>query len=193
MFDQEIVVRNAALNWLDADKIARVIVNDGFEIIWANRAAKAALEQGRWIEERVRGFATSSGVNAAGVITDIATMGHDDLIVHSCARTGENDVLLLIRLLLGNDDEARLYGVELRRQPQEQESQYAGYRAYFGFTPAEERVLQQLLCGHNVEKCAENLDVSVDTVRSHVRQVYAKMNISSREALFHALMPFRLP
>lgn len=193
MFEHGGLVHDAALNWLDADKIERLMVNDGFEIIWANCAAQKTLKRDRWIEERIRGLSSSSGVDAGGRITKFATMGKDELIVHTCARTGGNDVLFLIRLLQGNDDGGRLYGMELRRQPQEHESQYAGYRAYFGFTPAEERVLQQLLGGHNVEKCAENLDVSVDTVRSHVRQVYAKMNISSREALFHALMPFRLP
>ncbi|WP_420145746.1 helix-turn-helix transcriptional regulator [Sphingobium sp.] len=185
-------MHNAAFGWLNADRTARMIVNADCMIIWANRSARNILTEKRWIETKGDSMMLLTGCGLGSLTSELSKLHDEDILVHAGVKTGDDDILLVARMLPDAVEQDALYGIELRRQNQDHEAQYAGYRSYFGLTPAEDRVVQQLLSGHVVEKCADNLDISVDTVRSHVRQIYSKMGISSREALFHALMIFRI-
>ena len=39
---------------------------------------------------------------------------------------------------------------------------------------------------------AQRLHTSVKTVRTHIRHVYSKLGVSSREELFHKLTPYMI-
>jgi DNA-binding CsgD family transcriptional regulator len=54
-------------------------------------------------------------------------------------------------------------------------------------TPSETRVHHSLLNGQT----AGRLAVSVQTARTHVRRIYAKLGVNSREQLFAAVLPYR--
>lgn len=46
--------------------------------------------------------------------------------------------------------------------------------------------------GACVDGIALSLEIGVETVRTHIRRMYNKLSISSREALFARLSPYRL-
>lgn len=55
-------------------------------------------------------------------------------------------------------------------------------------TPQEVRLLQLLAGGHSYRAAAAELDISVNTVRSHIRNVYEKLHVHSKsEAVTKAL------
>lgn len=58
-------------------------------------------------------------------------------------------------------------------------------------TPSETRVLNSLLNGQTVDQTASRLAVSVQTARTHVRRIYVKLGVNSREQLFAAVLPYR--
>lgn len=58
-------------------------------------------------------------------------------------------------------------------------------------TPSETRILRSLVDGLTVDQAASQLAVSVQTVRTHVRRIYAKLAVSNREQLFAAVLPYR--
>ncbi len=187
-------LQHAALEWLGAGTTARLIFDSDLRIRWANQPAREALEGRGWIESKDGILTVVQGPGAPALGAEVARLGGGDIFVGSYASPVDGgQVVMVVRQLPSGNDGHRLYGLELRRRSDIESVRYTGYRSWFGITQAEDRVLQQLLKGHNVEKCATNLDISVDTVRSHVRQLYTKMNVSSREALFHAIMPFRVP
>lgn len=68
---------------------------------------------------------------------------------------------------------------------------WADVGAHLRLTPAETRVLLRLLDGATVEQAADQLSVSVHTARTHVRRVYAKLGVNSREQLFATVLPYR--
>ncbi|HKR17187.1 helix-turn-helix transcriptional regulator [Rhizorhapis sp.] len=185
-------LREAALAWLDSGTTARLIVNEALEIRWANKAARRTLENHDFLEGRDGLLCLARGTGMATLQARASEVEDNDVLVHSFSEDGLMGLVIVLRLLPASSSRERLYGLELRWANEAESAQYKGYRSYFGVTQAEDRVLQQLLKGHNVEKCAANLDIAVDTVRSHIRQLYSKLNVSSREALFYAMAPFRV-
>lgn len=49
-------------------------------------------------------------------------------------------------------------------------------------TPQEVRLLQLLAAGHSYGAAGDELDISINTVRSHVRNVYDKLHVHSKSA-----------
>ena len=54
----------------------------------------------------------------------------------------------------------------------------------FGLTPRERQVLQLKLEGYLAKEIAARLNVSLSTVKGHVRSIYEKLNVHSEDALF---------
>lgn len=69
---------------------------------------------------------------------------------------------------------------------------FADLESAFSLTPAEFNIVELLLGGHGPSEISEVLDISVHTVRAHLRHCYEKLGVSSREALWQKLAPYRL-
>ncbi|GLS01200.1 hypothetical protein GCM10007859_12110 [Brevundimonas denitrificans] len=63
--------------------------------------------------------------------------------------------------------------------------------AHLRLTSSETRVLRNLVDGLTVDQAADQLAISVQTVRTHVRRIYAKLGVRNRETLFAAVLPYR--
>jgi DNA-binding NarL/FixJ family response regulator len=62
----------------------------------------------------------------------------------------------------------------------------------FGLTPCEVQVIEKLMHGHAAQHIADELDISVHTVRAHLRHCYDKLEVRSREELWQRLAPYRI-
>lgn len=69
---------------------------------------------------------------------------------------------------------------------------YADLEAVFGLTHCEMLVVVRLMRGYCAQHIADDLKVSVHTVRAHLRHCYDKLGVSSREELWKRLAPYRL-
>lgn len=72
------------------------------------------------------------------------------------------------------------------------QARYADFSRAFGFTAAEYQIVKMLVSGQTADLIAERSGSSIGTVRSHIRSIYNKMDVSSREMMFHRLQPFRI-
>lgn len=68
---------------------------------------------------------------------------------------------------------------------------WADIGLHLRLTPSETRVLRSLLDGMSVDQTADQLAVSVQTARTHVRRIYAKLGVGNREQLFATVLPYR--
>lgn len=57
----------------------------------------------------------------------------------------------------------------------------------FGFTPSEAAVAAILANGLSVQDAVEKLDVSITTVRAHVRAIFNKTGVSRQSELVHLI------
>lgn len=51
-----------------------------------------------------------------------------------------------------------------------------------GLTPAELRVLKLLAEGHGYQAAAEQLEITINTIRNHIRSIYEKLHVHSKSA-----------
>jgi len=62
------------------------------------------------------------------------------------------------------------------------------YQQLFRFTPAEATIAASLAAGLAVEVIEEELDISHNTMRAHLRSMFAKTDVGSRAELIHLLV-----
>jgi DNA-binding CsgD family transcriptional regulator len=55
----------------------------------------------------------------------------------------------------------------------------------YGLTPAQADVARNLYAGLSVERTAAELDLSLNTVRSHLKQIFSKCDVQSQAELMH--------
>ncbi|WP_374515219.1 helix-turn-helix transcriptional regulator [Brevundimonas sp.] len=66
-------------------------------------------------------------------------------------------------------------------------------RALFGLTRSEMKVLHCLIDGMKADALAGRLNITIETARTHIRRVYNKMDVSSREQLLALTNRYRVP
>ena len=101
--------------------------------------------------------------------------------------SGEQVVLTATRL---RSPWEHLVGMTIHSAGENCSVQLADLRQALGLTRTEAEVAHRLFCGMTAEETADNLQVSLDTVRTHIKRAYAKLGVSSREHFFHKLTPF---
>jgi DNA-binding CsgD family transcriptional regulator len=178
-----------ALDWLARDRIPFLLLGDGFTILWENAAARMELGKQRGLEVREGALAATERRHQARLAYFLAS-ADDRLNSWSLPRAdGDGHILLRARKL---DDAPWRCGVAFHASGEDFKADYVDLAAVFGLTPAEQRVLLGLLDGLDAQRLSERDEVSIETTRSHIRALYLKLDVSTREGLFHRTGPYRL-
>jgi DNA-binding CsgD family transcriptional regulator len=179
-----------ALAWLDHDYMPRCVLADDLTVLWANIAGRSALAKRRDLEVRDGALYATKAQHQGELLAFVRSSGAG-ISTLCLPRFGGNGHLLLRAQRLSWSEEPA-YGVSFFGTGDDYVHTYADLDVAFGLTHAENKVLLRLLDGHDAEQLARLLDVSVETVRSHIRKIYQKIGVRSREALFRVAMPFSL-
>jgi DNA-binding CsgD family transcriptional regulator len=59
-----------------------------------------------------------------------------------------------------------------------------------GITPAQSGIVRRMILGSSLEQISDETGLSITTVRTHLRNIYARLNISSRDELFRLCLPY---
>lgn len=176
-----------AEEWLRLDGRKRMVLNDDAALRWISPAAQAALgpDKGLWIEDErlVAGDAVGEEALArllkASAREGVAAIGGMD-----------QEYFVLRRWLLPRTPGERLHLIEFNMAGEVLHGELVGFDSAFGLTPTEAMVVRELVAGRAVEALAAKLAISRETVRTHIRRIYAKTAVKSREELFARLRPF---
>ena len=159
-----IVWQNAASRRLFLD---HGIGQGGGRIVLPNRQHQPSFEA----------FLASAGVRPATWI--MPGSGLEDTLIFRCRR-----------LLQEGDAVGRVLTVH---SPAEPSTTVPDIRSIFGLTPAEMKVLECLVEGMSAETLSAELNITLETARTHIRRVYNKMEVSGREQLIALTNRFRVP
>lgn len=178
-----------ALDWMERDPVPRLICSSGLIVAWANSAARAALAEGGDLELRDGHLATCDRARQ-NELCAFARSCDQVLATLVLPRQDDRGYLLMRgrRIGAGGDH----IGLTFFTTGPDFRALHADLERAFGLTPAEHRVLLRMIEGLNAEAIADALDLSIETVRSHIRNLYTKMGVASREAMFARVAPFRL-
>jgi DNA-binding CsgD family transcriptional regulator len=183
-------MEHVALGWLSLDVRPRIIVSTTLHVRWSNHLALECLDARSLVH--VRGDELVCKNNAIHkAVSDFVRALDDKVQTLAVSDEGRRDVLLLRGWGLVHEGE-RLACLELGRDREGFVCDYRDLRAVFGLTQAEHRVVLQMLGGNTVTIIAETLHLSVGTVRTHVKHLYSKVGVTSREELLGRLAPYRL-
>ncbi len=181
-----------ALAWMETEAQARLICTTGLALVWANRAARAAFADGGELDLKDGAIATRDRAHQAEFCAFVKACGDGLSTLALPARDGDGHLLLRGRAIAADGAGGRRVGLTFLHSGGAFRALYADIDRAFQLTPAEHRILLRLIEGLSAEGIAAALDLSVETVRSHIRHIYNKMGVASREAMFAKVRPFRL-
>lgn len=145
--------------------LAQVLLNSGKQRLAKNMVEEAltAGSTGGYIQRFANG-----GVSIGGLLGEVAQL-------YAAGRTAPFDVAYLERLLEACNVEARAISSRSPFKPTE------------ALTPRETEVLALLARGLSNAEIAEQLHISVGTVRWHVKNIYRKLEVNNRVQAAHRL------
>ena len=179
----------------EGDGRATLLVRPNLTVLWMNAAAEALID-------------TDPGVSImAGKLTLVGKAGHEDLATRMelaarmetvgsppaawAVQTGvDNHLLVFSATMLAPSGREAVIGLSMR-SGRPGGSTWVGIADAFRMTPSEMRVLNALLGGRTAEQLAADQGISIETSRTHIKRIYGKLGVSSREGLFARLMPFQ--
>lgn len=179
-----------ALSWIEHDLMPRVMVADDLAILWSNIAGRSLLAQKRDLEER-NGILATVDRSKQAVLARFVT--RSEVAISSLAlKRSDGDGHMLFRAQRIDWRGGGMFGVAFYGSGSEFQTRYADLDKVFGLTGAEHRVLLDMLEGFEADRLSEIHSVSIETTRTHIRNIYAKLQVRSREGLFHRLRPYRI-
>lgn len=176
--------------WAESHAAPLALLSPDQRLIWANGPARAVFATGAPLAVRegvltaadktqaqvLRGFL--DGVGESGDVRIIKSEGGVPMIVRA-QRVRAFDGSQAIAISLFSTEPAQRYV-------------WTNFGETFRLTRAEVEVAKRILEGMTADGAAEDLSVSVETVRTHIRSLYGKLSINSRERLFAVISPFRI-
>jgi len=180
---------HAALAWLNMDSLPRLIIDRDQKVLWRNCAADTLLDGKSGVELRNGTLATTDTARQPA-LRDLVTRAEAET-VSLCLARHDKDGWLLISCV-GLDCGEPLFCLSLTIAGEDSHHRYRHLDEAFHLTRAEHRVLQDLLAGKEAELLSAMHGVGIETTRSHIKSIYAKVGVNSRERLFARLQGFRI-
>ncbi|MGA0600523.1 helix-turn-helix transcriptional regulator [Caulobacter sp. KR2-114] len=175
---------------MSASRAPTIIVGRDLEILWENQAAIALLDAGRHFARAAGRVAPADKGQLAGFQSFLSDLG-DACAAWACRSADGGHVLVRADAVSPPDaDPATVLTVYPATASRT--SAWADLGEIFGLTPAEAGIAKRLVGGDRAEAMAREMGISPETVRTHIRRIYSKLSVGSREELFSALDPFRV-
>ena len=171
--------------WINHEQRARLIVTPLGDVLWISAAARALIDAGSplliqagrltgttpQVTERLHGLLTSVGAPAPCLVLE------------------ERDVVIRAQQI----EAAGSVTIGLTIRPLKEALEITALAEARHLTAAETRIVGMMLGGAETGRIAQALDISVETLRTHIKHVYRKLRVKSRGELFARTLPFVQP
>ena len=177
-------------NWLRRLPWAVLVVDANLHCLWANPAARTMADQGRITLTDGR---LTIGDTATTDSLRAFVAGMDRLPETWVTKTNQGDHLVVRGDIVDPLDLPTAVALVIKSTAEtRRHSVWADLRHALGLTRSEALIVTRLVDGDSADDIAVHLGVSVDTVRSHIRRAYIKLDVGTREQLFAKVSPFRI-
>lgn len=172
---------------LDAFSDAVVLADRSARVLYMNRSARGLVSRGV--------IAIRSGILCANSLAETrklqALIGGNGQDCEESAHLKAGSHLFVSIATLGSASGAvsdHVAIVHLRNLETAQPPSLQSIMAYFGLTPAEARLAQEIIKGDGLARCAKRLGTRVTTVRSHLKHIFEKTGTNRQATLVRLLL-----
>lgn len=175
--------------WADNDPLPRLIIDERRRLHWTNSAANAELANGLTLAE-LNGQLIIKGPGQPEAFNQfIAGAGIEPSCFCVPAPDGNGHTIISCQELAASS-RTRYFGLLFRRAGRKTQIRCSALDQAFGLTRAEIRTLTALMDGSTAEEISHDHGTTVSTIRTHIKSIYSKLEVRSREALFQKARPF---
>lgn len=176
-------------DWISASQFPKVICDAQQRVLWHSASLPAYIEGLNCIRLE-RGHLAFSEKRAQAALARFfqATEEATTVIALEAEHRDKRHVLQCRRLSAATNVTA--FGLRLICDEDDRASAVLHFDEYFGLTRQETLICRELLRGKTVQEMVEAGNKSSDTIRFHIRNIYQKVAVSSREALLAKLRLF---
>lgn len=168
--------------WIDGERRARLLVTRALDVVWMNEAARALRDDGELFGAKGERFALQSRA-----VARLATQATPDAARCLAAPAADGRLWVIWAREVATSPRS-LIGLTLQRVGEPVRFQ-ALIETHL-LSPSEGRIVEMLLTGAETGRIAQAMDVSLETVRSHLKRAYQKMGVRSRGELFAQALAF---
>ena len=177
----------SVMAWCDGFRIPSVMTRRDGAVLWCNEAARSLLAEREHFCVRGDKLVPADPVQENGFR---AFIEHDRPDLTTWIAPCETDMLIVVREVLAGGEDLR--GLTFHRTSPGEPHVWADFGPVMGLTGSETRIAQKLIEGGRADSVASEAGIGMETVRTHIRRIYNKLGINSREELFSRLSPFRI-
>lgn len=172
-------------SWLFDSPWPIALIDGELALLWCNKVAQTEIDEEKSFLILDGHLTLDSNELDAELRTFLDECdGEDRLFARKMA--GKEEILARVRIISRTVDDC-IAGISFFRPNARPPLRHPAFGKLFGLTKAEERVLLMLLDGASADSIAALLGTSLATVRKHVSNIYAKLQVRSREGLFARL------
>ena len=176
----------AALHWLEDDHRPRMIASQRLRLLWSNPAARAFLATNGLIVER-RGELSGADESQQRALEQLVGAAAGAPATSVFRRDeGDAEALCVVQARSVATPGGQL-GIGLQARQISTPHRYGDQEhliEMFRLTAAEYQVLLDLMSGLTAVEVSDKRGSSVETIRTQIREIYAKLGVNSREKLF---------
>lgn len=175
--------------WAGADPARRYIVTKDLCVVWASESAHRFLDDATVLHRAGSAIRLTDHAQQSA-LADLVAYADDTFSTWHLSRAGSQEQLLFVarRISPGSD----LVGLRIQDTSIGFQPQWANFAPAFSLTPAENRVALLLLDGNSAERTASLLGLGEATIRTHVKRLYLKLEVTSKEEMFRRMAGFRI-
>ncbi len=177
-----------AARWLWRDGRPRAAVGRDLSILWCNPAARRRLVEPSPLVIRNDHLCSAQGIETAGVDTFVTSLDSATTRLH--VMDPDSDRSVLLTAWADTIDGHQIAFIEFALRDLPFGAQQSGMAQAFGLTRAECRVVDALAVMVPPSEIATRLGVSVHTIRTHVRRIYAKLAVRSQMQFMRLTMAY---
>ena len=193
---RDVTERRRSEETLNLLSTGMILVARDCRILMANRSASRILQQGQgltMIDERLAAVNRDQARTLRQLIENVCTGVHEAGVpaVMSIERADTSRPLSLMVAPLHfehQSDESSVAAIFIRDLGVRQSVSAEMLGKLFGLTPAEARVVVELVKGKRPQEVAEDLGVSLNTVRNQLKQIFSKTNTGRQSELISLVL-----
>ena len=195
---RDVTERRQAEETLNLLSTGMILVNSESRLLMANRSASRILESGHGlivVDGRVAATSKSCAEQLRGLVEDACgTGGGDSKVAASVMIIERGDVVRPLSVMVAplqltqSGEGSPVAAIFIRDLEARQTVAPEILTKLFGLTPAEARVAVELVKGKRPQEVADDLSVSLNTVRNQLKQIFSKTSTGRQSELISLVL-----